>query len=91
MLLTKPEFKEIFEQCMKQTTCVNAYEGANGTIETDTFEVEPKCNIRDFEIATMDNPDEEFTDFEKAWEYFEQIHGKYRIIAANGVIVASNE
>ena len=97
--MDKNEFKQIFDNCMKQTRywagCFE--EGA------DHFcDIEPHITIRNFGVPMpklsdsnfnvdfdLNKCDKEFTNFEDAWEYFNKIH-KYRIMDATGQIWADN-
>ena len=96
--MDKDKFKELFKQAMscKEIYCCGLDEDSE--IVSTKHDEEPKLIIRDFEgdsgfddngVYYQEIPDREFTDFEKAWDYFKDL-STVRIMDVSGQILYDN-
>lgn len=94
--MNKEQFKTIFDKCMSVKTANVFYDNGTPEGEIETFEIEPHCTIRDFEIDVSymqetgiwdsSKTDTEFKDFDKAWAYFQEVFPNCRVIDGSGQI-----
>jgi hypothetical protein len=87
--MNKEQFRKLFVDAMKQDTITCFGQEGNGEIVATAHKAKPCICIRDFETATLDNPDIDFTDFDKAWNYMQSVT-YYRIMDVSGTILADN-
>lgn len=84
--MDKTKFAEIFNKAMRQTRVCAFNHDSEGSVYEDWFDVEPKLVIRDFSSGDgFPECDTEFSDIEKAREYYNNLC-QCRVMDAVGTI-----
>lgn len=97
--MSKEDFEKLFYEAMSHNTAYCDTILPNGEIISDSYEVEAKIIIRDFDIDVSDmqssgvwdssKVDKEFDNFEDAWNYIMGLR-VVRIMDVNGNIIYDN-
>ena len=98
--MNKTRFKAVFDECMKTDLAVGCQvDSYTGKVYHYDVKIEPKMVIRDFSVempslndenfnSTFDlsNCDKEFTDFDKAWDFYKENFPHIRVMDNAGRI-----
>lgn len=93
MNYNKENLKKLFDECMKVDTvlCQSGYDKEDGGFEIEITEekAQPRVTIRDFEVATLEHPDNDFFTFEEVCKELDNGFA-FRIMDNHGSILFDN-
>jgi len=85
MRITKTTFEIIFGICMNVKLTESCTHDEDGNVKCYPISITPMMIIRDFALS-YPNCDKEFTDIERAYEFFESLNGNCRVMDNAGTI-----